>query len=134
MKVVDLGSRDVTPYSRCLAICVAGFLVLAATMKFASGYEDGFAVGRSIYYAAAVLELLLAAMIMNFGRTINIALWGVAVLCLMGSVYGAWFDSRPCGCFGSSWVVDNATHSAVNAIVGILCVILAASAIRRRSV
>lgn len=111
---------------------IAGFLIVAATAKFVSGHKEDLAVSRYVYHLIAAFELVLAILMVGSGRFRGPCLWCVALLCLTGSVYSYWFDKRPCGCFGSVWVLDTATHSAINAIVGLVCLLVVTTPERAR--
>lgn len=109
-------------------------LLASASAKLYSGHSPLLGISRSAYFGLAVLEPVLAVGILCGGAIRRLSLAVVLILCLAGAVWVHWIAERPCGCFGSTWLLSKAAHSSIAAALGIGCLLALAAtrpAIRR---
>lgn len=114
-------------------VLVAAILAAAGVAKLVSGHSANFAIGPRLYFAAAAVEVAMALALLVLPRVRSAILFAAAVTCATGSVVTYWFTAKPCGCFGSVVILDNATHCVVNALLGLTCLWLASHGGTRES-
>jgi hypothetical protein len=95
------------------------WITAGAVMKVESGYSPDFAVGPAMYYAVAIIEILLALAIVIGGCARRLGLWAVLAMCLAGAVWTRLLADKPCGCMGSRAILSNSMHASLSCLLGV---------------
>jgi hypothetical protein len=96
-------------------LLVAGVLICAGLAKALSGHSAGFYLPSPAYYGVAVVEVILAVIIVFHPAS----RWPlvVVVFMMLGGVGVAMVSRKPCGCFGT-FLAQPRAHLSVAGICG----------------
>ncbi len=99
-------------------LMLAMIVLTGAVAKLLTGYADGLAVSRWVYWIIMGFELALVASMLS-SRLAPYALVGVSVLAGAGVVLSM-FTTKNCGCFGSRVQLSMELHLAVAGTTGLI--------------
>ena len=115
-------SRFIDMCGLALRFSLALTLLCIGAIKLADGWHDTYSTPQSIYYIAAVAELVMGSMFV-FKRTAVMAAIGCCCVMMM---FGIWAVSTKrvgtCGCLGTRWPLTPAAAVRLSAAIGAMSV------------
>jgi hypothetical protein len=98
------------------------FLATACTAKLWDGYQQHYAISRSLFVTATSLEVafVLGLLVPRFRAATSA---GVGVMAAIGIGVAFWSQGKSCGCLGSMIRLTSAQQILLNATVGALSVV-----------